>query len=696
MSKRKQSARSKRRESTDAKLNRSTGNSDSAKPSRFARGIGISVSLAGLAALATLPFLLDDVEAEKRLAERRAAREATRSSDIDPMAAADDPENMMARETRFFQAGNLTMIWDPMKPDIRARVQPVSKQSNVTPADYVGPQACTDCHQENHADWSQSSHRWMNALANDQSVLGDFSGESKIEYRGGVGTFYRRDGKYMMRYVREDVTKLYEIHQTIGSRFYQYYVGVGLEGPEPKDHDFYKEDHVLPFGYWIERQAWVPIVHVSEELPEGERWEPIETVKPVAKSEGVEQVGTSRGVVDHSMQMGLVYRQACNYCHTTFSLADMFVRMPKQIGPSMTEPRVFDLSQFVAEQYPGIWDGKTAPQLFPSQDLTAMTGTFMGFDARDKAATLGVSCEACHLGCKEHAENKDKAPAFSPQSPRLYGYDDPHAIDTGRNAININSACARCHAGNRPKYASGISTWNSTEFSDAIHGSCYSEMSCIDCHDPHKSIGKKWVKTPAQDDASCIRCHDKYNDASTRLTHTRHTAGSRGDRCMNCHMPHINEGMQDVVRTHTIFSPTQPEMLEQNQPNACNLCHLDKSIDWTISYLQQWYGRSVDQKELDQNYADRTQAVGIGWLNQEHEATRLVATEAFAREGARWGLKHLVEGLDDEYLLNRQFTQTAIERLIGKQLNNEFGYWYYMTPEERQTVLKKIKDELLR
>ena len=43
---------------------------------------------------------------------------------------------------------------------------------------------------------------------------------------------------------------------------------------------------------------------------------------------------------------------------------------------------------------------------------------------------------------------------------------------------------------------------------------------------------------------------------------------------MNCHMPRINEGLQEVVRTHTIFSPTNSAMIESNQMNACNQCHV--------------------------------------------------------------------------------------------------------------------------
>lgn len=164
---------------------------------------------------------------------------------------------------------------------------------------------------------------------------------------------------------------------------------------------------------------------------------------------------------------------------------------------------------------------------------------------------------------------------------------------------------------------------------------------------------------------------------------------------MNCHMPEINEGMQDVVRTHTIFSPTQPDMIHANQPNACNLCHLDKGIDWTMSYLKKWYGRDYNQVSIASNYPDRSTPVGLGWLQHSHEPTRLVAAAAFGRQEARWGLAAVIALLDDPYLLNRQFAQTSVESIASVDLNEEFGYWYFMTPQERQPIIAKIRAALV-
>ena len=624
--------------------------------------------------------------------KQRVREAAKKQQEVAPEVASAEEAKGEAPPTRYFASGNLTLVWDKIKPEVRQLVNPTSTSSNMARKDFAGSQSCAECHKENYAEWSEHPHRWMNALANAESIKGDFGGSAELRYRGGVAKFYREGDKYRMRFDRDDLHREYEISQTIGSRFYQYYVGKGIAGPEPTEHDYYKKDHVLPFGYWLSRRTWVPIVHVADELPDGERWESVEQVKPPASGvHGAEGVGRSRGVFDHTQELGLTYASSCNFCHTTFPLADMFVRMPDQMGATLKQRTLFELSQHVADSHPQIFDGSKPAEQFPSEAIEAMTATFIAFDAREQAASLGVACEACHLGCLEHVQQPKTKPAFAPQSPRLLTFKEDPAMETGRKQANLNAICARCHTGTRPTYAAGMATWNSTEHSDAMRGSCYSKLACVDCHDPHKATGRVWPKTPEEDDASCVRCHQQFTNSATRQLHTHHAQGSAGDRCMNCHMPHINEGIEEVVRTHTIFSPTQPDMIASGQPNACNLCHLDKPIDWTLGYLKSWYGKSYAEGEIAKSYPNRDEAVGMMWLKHSQPATRLVAAAAFAREKARWGLPELLKLLDDPYLVNRQFAQTSMEKLIDRRLDEAVGYWFYMGKEERQGVWKELE-----
>ena len=157
---------------------------------------------------------------------------------------------------------HLTVWWDELGPTARRRSRPTGPAHNIHPTDYAGPDTCKNCHPNQHQSWSIHPHRSMNALAGADTVLGDFSGAS-INYRGGTAVFEKRDGAYFMRLAKGDLTRTYRINQTIGARAFQYYVGKQVAGPEPTDHHFYHKDHVLPFGYWLAKKEWVPVVHIG-------------------------------------------------------------------------------------------------------------------------------------------------------------------------------------------------------------------------------------------------------------------------------------------------------------------------------------------------------------------------------------------------------------------------------------------------
>jgi hypothetical protein len=345
----------------------------------------------------------------------------------------------------------------------------------------------------------------------------------------------------------------------------------------------------------------------------------------------------------------------------------------------------------------------------PENRLGSVLGNLDRLPTQEFAAELGVSCEACHNGLKFHVENPKIPPRFFPSSPHvLLGKDKSEKELFGRTTKNVNWACARCHTGQRTYFAGGMSTWNSTEYSDAVKGHCYTvakdgkgptkSLTCIHCHDPHEAIGKKWKPSPRENDQSCIECHQQYKSNEAIAAHTHHQVDSAGSRCMNCHMPKVNEGLQDVVRTHLIFSPTEPKTLSRNHPNACNLCHLDKNVDWTIDRLAEWYSldkATISEASLKANYLKRNEPVGLGWLASEHHPTRLVAAEALTKANARWALPALIDTLDDPYLETRQFTQKGLEEMLGRRLS-DFGYRFWLMKDERQVPLMRMRNELLK
>lgn len=583
------------------------------------------------------------------------------------------------RETPLFDKHDqLINWWDPVPDDRQTHVAEINtsgEPSNIHPDDYSGPESCRECHAKNYESWSTHPHRFMNAYANESTVKGDFSGNATINYFGGLGEFYQEGDEYRMKLTRDKIIRVYTINQTIGSRFTQYYIGKQILGPEPTDHELYKTDHVLPFGYWMDARQWVPIVHVNF-ISDGGRMKD-------------EDECPSDRRLDPFSEPGFTPYAACNVCHTTFPLADLIVNRPEVVGRHVPHRVNFSASDYLRKAHPEVWKSDKHAAEISNKDVREMKAVMKKWEAPDKAVNLGISCEACHLGSKAHVENQRTKPDFFAKSPHLY-LEGLQEKDYGRTQVNVNYICGRCHAGSRPEFAAGMSTWNSTEYTDATRGRCYSQLRCIDCHDPHKGIGQKWKPSPAEDDQSCVRCHEQFTELDAIAAHTHHKPNTAGSRCMNCHMPRMNEGLQDVVRTHMIFSPTDGSMIERNHPNACNMCHTDQPIDWTLTHLKDWYGKTYSEQRLSIFYRNRDAPAAINWLAHENASVRLVAADSLTRTKSFWALDDLLDALDDPFLINRQFVGRGLEQMLDIHLE-DYGYRFYMTADERRDPLKKVR-----
>lgn len=618
-----------------------------------------------------------------------------RTESADVKADDDAPSAGQKKKPRSFTPGGMKNILDPENevklywdgvPEAlqAASISAPDNYRNIRKADYSGPESCKECHKENYEAWRGHAHRLMNAAATDETVRADFSADLSLNYLGGVARFHMENSERKMTLEREGVKRVYQVTRTLGSRFFQYYIGRLVEGPEPAGDSARVDEQLLPVGYWIDKQEIVPIVHVHEELPDDSRYDPFS---------GPTQFN---------------YNRSCATCHTTVPAGDWIMTAPGSLRLQQYTPRnvAFFAASYLAETYPDLVDPDRKFSDIPIQEITEIL--------RDKvnekvtphnAITLGISCEACHLGCAQHAKNEKLKPRFFPSDPLILIKDGTPEEIWDRTAENKNWLCSRCHSGKRPMFAGGMDTWNSTEYSDAIKGFCYDsknasahgmkQLTCVHCHDPHAGIGKKWTLTPQQDDAKCMDCHGQFKESATLIAHTRHPADNPGSRCMNCHMPKINEGLQDMVRTHVIFNPTNARMIEANEPNACNLCHLDKPIDWTIAHLKEWYGDEhvYDEAALARNYSERKGAAGAGYLRSPNESVRLVASEAMFKSGARSATSDLIGMLNDRFLINRQFTQKNFQQEFGVD-PKKYGYRFTMTEEERQAPIQRMREAL--
>ena len=100
----------------------------------------------------------------------------------------------------------------------------------------------------------------------------------------------------------------------------------------------------------------------------------------------------------------------------------------------------------------------------------------------------------------------------------------------------------------------------------------------------------------AETNALCLMCHgpekDIGPDYDSLPDHTHHSAISTGSRCIECHMPKTGKNAVDAeARNHTFDFISPAETIANDSPNSCNICHSDKSTEWALSLVEEWYQR---------------------------------------------------------------------------------------------------------
>jgi hypothetical protein len=225
----------------------------------------------------------------------------------------------------------------------------------------------------------------------------------------------------------------------------------------------------------------------------------------------------------------------------------------------------------------------------------------------DQLVTVGISCESCHLGGREHVEN-GRAISFMPRSPDLM----LTAVLAGRHDPTVvNAICAQCHSTPAPRFPNGAAVRNSSEALDMAASKC-AGIKCTDCHDPHVA-----TTTEVKAEQACRRCHE--------VDHGRHDAVG----CLDCHMPKVVQGISTFVRTHRISSPTDEAMLAIGAPNACGLCHLDQGQRWMLEAIEDGWGRRIEPSWA----ADYERPMGEVWLHGPVRTYRILAAAAYTRAG---------------------------------------------------------------
>jgi hypothetical protein len=143
-----------------------------------------------------------------------------------------------------------------------------------------------------------------------------------------------------------------------------------------------------------------------------------------------------------------------------------------------------------------------------------------------------------------------------------------------------------------------------------------------------------------------------------------------------------------TIRSHQISSPSVAVNVATGRPNACNLCHLDKTLSWTADYLAKWYGTpSVSLGE-----EERSTAASVLWMLRGNAAERVIAAQAAGWSPAQqisdtsWMPFYLAQLLEDPYDAIRFVAFRSLRGLPGfARLEYDF------VASERQRLQAELK-----
>jgi tetratricopeptide (TPR) repeat protein len=222
-------------------------------------------------------------------------------------------------------------------------------------------------------------------------------------------------------------------------------------------------------------------------------------------------------------------------------------------------------------------------------------------------AEMTVGCESCHGPMKDHVLWQEK-------------FGDKVADPTIRNLTRrqMFDTCAACHSRRmeitgdfKPgddyydHHLLGIVDESNTWYPDgqnwdedyeytAFLGSRMhlKGVRCVDCHDFHSAK----VRMPGN--WMCLTCHAVGTTNAIQIDpvkHSFHSETNSGNLCTGCHMPQTPYMQRHWRHDHGFTIPDPVLTKEFGIPNACNRCHQDKSTDWSIEYVEKWYGAKMDR-----------------------------------------------------------------------------------------------------
>lgn len=538
-------------------------------------------------------------------------------------------------------------------------------------AGFASSDVCRACHPSQYASWHASFHRTMTQVATPASALPDFDDQTVSAVHGRPMVLHTRGDTLWAEFDDPDSERPPEQRPRIERRV------TLITGSHNQQIFWYATGHdrllgQLPGAYLISERRWIPrrmaVLHPPSQAPLSETGHWNASCIACHATNGKPQLETPFGAAPMTSQAiqttATEFGIACEQCH----------------GPSGDHVRA---NQSLLRRY-GL-------HLTGAADPTTVQ------PARLEPKRASQVCGQCHAVWEFYDEAGERH-ANASGLPFRPGDELSASRFVAQPTVNASSPTMQALLADDSRFIrdafwpDGQVRVSGREYNGLIESPCYQRattpertLSCFSCHSLHKGdddprqLGEwaddqlAWpsgpsdvrAREPRDDDDACLQCHEPMR--ATLSAHTHHPASSSGSRCYNCHMPYTSYGLLKTIRSHTVSSPTVRESTEAGRPNACNLCHLDRTLAWTSATLGEWYGAAAPVLEEDQKQV----AASVLWLLEGDAGQRAIVSRAMAwpaaqqTSGTDWMAPYLAQVLDDPYDAIRLGAAAAIRAVPG-------------------------------
>ena len=131
-------------------------------------------------------------------------------------------------------------------------------------------------------------------------------------------------------------------------------------------------------------------------------------------------------------------------------------------------------------------------------------------------------------------------------------------------------------------------------------------------------------------------------------------------------MPRVVYGVMTFHPTHDITVPDPMLTVTQSVPNACNQCHLDRSVNWSIAESKRLWPLRFSEAQLSKDeqfdLPEGPRALFAGDALMRALAADLLSGNGPMKVEANWATPYLVEALADNYPIVRFFAANGLSK----------------------------------